>query len=145
MVAGQSCIAGPSVFPPPAALNLAVCYVSSLCRCKHTRCQQTLPAGDWCVHSSCVLCTVLGSVGCCRHATQCAKVSCLSEAAHRHSPHYCQATCHFFYISLAVCTEQAFLCLQRHLCLDISGAQLPWMFLARISTCADEPVCLYVQ
>jgi hypothetical protein len=56
MVAGQSCIAGPSVFPLHATLNLPVCCSSGVLVCQQTRGQQMLPAGDSVLRTAHVYC-----------------------------------------------------------------------------------------
>jgi hypothetical protein len=69
----------------------------------------------------------------------------MSRGVRKHSLRYCQATYRFFYVTLAARTEQAFLCLQGHFCLDIYGAQLPWMLLVRFSACVGGVARLHVQ
>ena len=133
MVAGQSCIASPAVFPTS-------CYSQLTCAL-HLPCASvgTQDAPRLCLREV----KVCGSVVYLRTSTL--KCQACLEVVHKHSLRYCQATYRFFYVTLATHTEQAFLCPQGHFCLDIYGTQLPWMLLDRFSTCVSELARLYVQ
>ena len=102
MVAGQSCIAGPSVFPPRATLDCPACHAFL-----RPACAQKIP---------CRLCLlearVSGGLQCVQTRVQ--SVRHVLEGERKLRLRSCQATYQFPHVTLAACREQAFLCFQKH-------------------------------
>ena len=102
MVAGQSCIAGPSVFLPRATLNCPARYTFL-----RLACTQMIPIDPACWRRG-----SQASFNVCKPMHRVSGYGLAGERKLRLRS--CQATYQFPHVTLVACREQAFLCFQKH-------------------------------